>query len=64
MVSAKVQIFMGKIGHNRNKEMALYAEALILVWDGKSSGSQSMLKLAKERGLKIYEKIVEDDFGV
>jgi hypothetical protein len=45
-------------GHIRNKEMAEYGTHLILIWDGKSSGSASMKKLAKERGLTIYEKIV------
>lgn len=45
-------------GHNRNKEMAEYATHLILIWDGKSSGSASMKKLAKENNLIIYEKII------
>lgn len=46
-------------GPIRNKEMAEYAEALILVWDGKSKGSQSMLDIAKKMNLKIYEKVVQ-----
>lgn len=45
-------------GPIRNKQMAEYADALILLWDGKSRGSASMLRLAKEAGLKIYEKVV------
>jgi hypothetical protein len=45
-------------GHIRNKEMAKYATHLILIWDGKSTGSQSMLKLAKEHNLIIHEKVV------
>jgi hypothetical protein len=44
-------------GPIRNKEMAEYAEALILVWDGKSRGSQSMLAIAKKLNLKIFEKV-------
>lgn len=48
-----------RAGHIRNAQMADYADALILVWDGKSRGSANMLKTAKERGLKIFEKIVE-----
>lgn len=40
--------------------MADYADAMILVWDGKSRGSANMLKQAREKGLKIYEKVVED----
>lgn len=45
-------------GPIRNREMAEYADALILVWDGKSHGSANMLKTAKEHGLKIYEKVI------
>ena len=45
-------------GPIRNKQMAEYADALILIWDGKSRGSASMLRLAKDAGLKIHEQIV------
>jgi hypothetical protein len=45
-------------GPMRNKEMAEYADALLLIWDGKSKGSanmkQNMLKLNKP----IYEVIL------
>lgn len=34
-------------GPIRNEQMAQYADALILVWDGKSAGSSSMLGLAR-----------------
>ena len=44
-------------GHNRNKRMAEYATHLILVHFN-TPGSLNMLKLAKEYGLTIYEKIV------
>jgi hypothetical protein len=40
----------------RNTEMAEYAEALILVWDGESRGSWDMFKKASAKGLKIYVK--------
>jgi hypothetical protein len=46
-------------GYKRNQQMADYADALILVWDGKSRGSGHMLEIAKRKGLKIYQKIVE-----
>lgn len=49
-------------GHIRNKEMANYADQLILVWDGESNGSRSMLGYAQKKGLKIYEKIVDVRF--
>jgi hypothetical protein len=45
-------------GPIRNKEMAEYADALILLWDGKSKGSKSMLKFAKENDLYIHEVII------
>lgn len=45
-------------GPIRNAEMADYADALILVWDGTSSGSKNMLVTAQKKGLKIHEKII------
>lgn len=45
-------------GPIRNAQMADYADALILVWDGESRGSASMKREAEKRGLKIYEHIV------
>lgn len=47
-------------GPFRNSEMAEYAEALILVWDGTSKGSADMLAKAKKKGLLIEEYIVKD----
>ena len=41
-------------GPLRNRDMALYADALVLVWDGKSKGSLNMLELALSYGLKLY----------
>lgn len=38
--------------------MAKYADALILVWDGKSCGSKSMKKEARKAGIPITEWIV------
>ena len=45
-------------GHARNAQMADYAEALILVWDGQSPGSRSMYNLARRKGLRISETVV------
>jgi len=46
----------GKIaGPVRNFEMAKYADALVLVWDGKSPGSLSMKNVAKKCDLYSYE---------
>lgn len=40
-------------GFIRNKEMAIYADALIAFWDGMSKGTGNMIKLAKKYNLKI-----------
>lgn len=56
---AEWKTYGNSAGPIRNKEMAKNADALILVWDGKSKGSANMLKQAKEHGLKIYEKVVK-----
>jgi hypothetical protein len=45
-------------GHIRNAEMAAYADALILVWDGESRGSADMLQKAKALGLLIHETVI------
>lgn len=37
----------------RNGRMAAYADALILVWDGKSGGSKDMKEKAEARGLPV-----------
>lgn len=46
-------------GPIRNEKMAKYANALILVWDGKSKGSADMLKRAITYRLKIHSLIVK-----
>ena len=45
-------------GPLRNREMAQNADALILIWDGKSRGSASMKREAEARGLHIEEVVV------
>lgn len=45
-------------GPIRNAQMAEYADALILIWDGKSRGSASMKREAEKRGLRVHELIV------
>lgn len=41
-------------GPIRNGEMANYADALVLVWDGKSRGSRDMLEKAQAKGLRVF----------
>lgn len=40
-------------GHARNEEMAKYADAAIIFWDGKSAGTKNMISLAKKYNLKL-----------
>ncbi len=37
----------------RNREMADYADALFLLWDGESRGGENMLEAAEIAGLKV-----------
>lgn len=39
-------------GYIRNAEMAVYADACVVFWDGKSRGSKNMYDTAKKKGLK------------
>jgi hypothetical protein len=40
-------------GMVRNREMAEYGDALIAFHDGQSKGTANMIKIAKEKGLKV-----------
>ncbi len=46
-------------GHKRNAKMALEADALLLIWDGKSSGSGGMKRIMFEMGKPVYEAIAK-----
>jgi hypothetical protein len=48
-------------GPLRNKEMADYADALLLIWDGSSNGSFSIRREMKFRKKKVYEIIVKEN---
>lgn len=48
-------------GKERNIKMARHADALIAVWNGESSGTRHMIRVAKMQGLKVYVKIVRGD---
>jgi YspA, cpYpsA-related SLOG family len=41
-------------GHIRNHQMLHVADALIAVWDGKSSGTRHMIKIAQAKGITTY----------
>ncbi len=43
-------------GYKRNAIMALYADALIAIWDGESRGTQHMIDLAEAQNLHVYKE--------
>jgi hypothetical protein len=45
-------------GPIRNREMAEYADALLIFWDGVSKGSASMVREMETLGKPIYEVII------
>jgi len=55
---AKWHLYGKKAGHIRNQEMADYAEALIAVWDGVSTGTADMIARAQEKGLQVYVHVL------
>jgi predicted Rossmann fold nucleotide-binding protein DprA/Smf involved in DNA uptake len=46
-------------GPIRNKQMAEYADALLLIWDGESSGSRNMKETMLKLGKPVYEVILK-----
>ena len=44
-------------GHRRNQQMAEYADALLLIWDGKSRGSAGMKACMEKLNKPIYEAV-------
>ena len=47
-----------RAGMIRNHEMALYADALLAIWDGKSSGTQHMILDMQKTGKPVYVHLV------
>lgn len=48
-------------GMIRNDEMAQFADALVVVWDGHSVGTKGMIEIARARRLKVL--IMRTDIG-
>ena len=53
------ELYGTKAGPIRNAKMAMYADALLLIWDGSSKGSQSMKNEMKKLNKPVYEIIVK-----
>jgi hypothetical protein len=51
---AKWHTYGSAAGRQRNIEMAVYANALIAVWDGSSPGTRHMIETAERMGLKVF----------
>lgn len=49
-------VYDSAAGFRRNSAMARYAEALVAVWDGRSTGTKHMLDQAAKMGLKVFIK--------
>lgn len=47
-----------RAGMIRNNKMAVYADVLILIWDGKSSGSAQMKSAMMNLGKPVHEIII------
>lgn len=54
---AKWDVFGPSAGPRRNKHMAMYGDALLLIWDGQSKGSASM-KFEMQRLRKKFWEII------
>lgn len=53
--------FGREAGELRNREMAEYADALILLWDGKSPGASCMMREAARAGIPIRHHVYGTD---
>ena len=40
-------------GYKRNEEMAIFGDALIAFWDGKSKGTKHMIDIAESKALDV-----------
>ena len=48
-------------GAIRNEKMAKYADALVAVWDGSSSGTRHMIEEANKKGLPVLVYLTDED---
>lgn len=48
-----------RAGMVRNQQMADYADALLLIWDGESRGSAGMKAMMEKAGKPVYEAVVK-----
>ena len=48
------ELYGKRAGFRRNVQMAENADALIAIWDGESKGTQHMINIATQKGLKVF----------
>lgn len=48
-------------GHKRNRQMALYADAAIVLWDGVSVGSKNMIYNMNQLNKPCYIKLIGNE---
>lgn len=58
---AEWEKYGNRAGPIRNSKMAVYADALVLIWDGKSKGSRHMKEAMLALNKPVYEIIVEPE---
>ncbi len=51
--------YNARAGLQRNEEMGKYADALVAIWDGKSTGTLHMINYMKKLGKKVFVFRVE-----
>ena len=56
---AEWEKYGNRAGPIRNNKMAVYADALVLIWDGKSKGSRHMKEAMLALNKPVYEIILE-----
>jgi hypothetical protein len=48
-------------GAIRNQQMAEYADALIVIWDGQSSGTKSLIKMMNKLNKPVHLYLVDNN---
>src|SRR5262249_33482486 len=56
-------LYDANAGHRRNRWMADYAEALLAIWDGRSHGTGSMIRIATDKRLIVVVYRLDRQWG-
>lgn len=48
------KLYNVRAGHDRNQRMADYADVLLAIWDGRSTGTEDMMRRAGAAGLRVF----------